>query len=229
MKLEIEKFNQGKWVLPDILEKCEQAQIRTFLQSCRLTQFDKQETILHSEDAPADVCFLVKGRAKVVQFSQAGKEIWFASLKAGSSFGVLSALDQQPRSADVLSETECDVLRVDGDLFRQFLMATPEVSLQLMQQLSMTVRQLDKQVVGLSTLTSKYRIRQRLREIASEYPCQNEVASLPNLPTGEYLASQVACAREVVSREMSRLKREGVIWQEDGNYRISLNDIQNSE
>lgn len=207
----LEIIQSQDYVYPQVLEGCNQREIEQFLQYCQLRFVNKNEHVVHEKSGQTDVFYILNGHLRVLQTTESGKEIHFAQLGPGESFGELAAIDQQPRCAAVLAQTPCTLLRMRGENFRQMLVQLPRVSLHVMEDFASIIRRLDDKVTNLSTLTSRRRIRMLLQEIATKYPINNEMVMLPALPTGENIASQVGCAREVVSREISFLKRVGVI------------------
>ena len=62
---------------------------------------------------------------------------------AGAIVGELSLLNDGPRSATVVADTDCRVLLIPRDRFIEFVRANPDVALKLLRNLAHRVRVLD--------------------------------------------------------------------------------------
>ena len=61
-----------------------------------------KETMILLEDEDGDTLFIIlRGKVKVSNFSESGKEVIFSILSEGDFFGEMSLLDGKPRSASV--------------------------------------------------------------------------------------------------------------------------------
>src|SRR4051795_9626295 len=60
-------------------------------------------------DESRDVYFVLDGKVRVTIYSESGREVSFRDLEAGSTFGELAAIDQGPRSANVVAVTNVQV------------------------------------------------------------------------------------------------------------------------
>ena len=69
----------------------------------RIRQFQAGQTVVGYQDNSHDLFFILSGQLKVTIYSEAGREVAFRELHAGQSFGELSAIDGQPRSANVIA------------------------------------------------------------------------------------------------------------------------------
>jgi CRP/FNR family cyclic AMP-dependent transcriptional regulator len=97
-----------------------------------------QGFVLISEGSPAeDVYVVLKGSLKVVKGDSA-----ISYLREGAVVGELALLDQGPRTASVVCESECVVLRFSRGDFYKIMKKIPDLSHRLMSILATRFREM---------------------------------------------------------------------------------------
>ena len=86
---------------------------------------------------------IISGTARVQRNGRTISEVG-----PGSIIGELSLLDHGPRTATVISDTECTLLVLDQRHFRSVLETVPALLVRLLATLSMRIRDLDKEYYG---------------------------------------------------------------------------------
>ena len=71
-----------------------------------------------------------------------------ATLGAGEVLGALALLESSLRSATVTCETECTVLVIDRQRFKQLLLETPSLAITFLEGLAGRLRSLDRTAFG---------------------------------------------------------------------------------
>lgn len=107
--------------------------------------------IIKDNDA-ADGLYIIKvGMAKVTKSSAdtAGIEAVLAILRPGNSFGELSLIDGQPRSATVSAMTPLTAYFLPRDVFLSALRESPDLAMGLLQALTGMVRSANQWVAQL--------------------------------------------------------------------------------
>lgn len=107
--------------------------------------------IIKDNDA-ADGLYIIKvGMAKVTKSSAdtAGIEAVLAILRPGNSFGELSLIDGQPRSASVSAMTPLTAYFLPRDVFLSALRESPDLAMGLLQALTGMVRSANQWVAQL--------------------------------------------------------------------------------
>jgi CRP-like cAMP-binding protein len=183
---------------------------------CRWRRYAAQEYIIGHQDETNDVYFIVGGRVHVTIFSPSGKEVSFADLPAGRSFGELAAIDGRPRSATVIALEDTVLASMPADVFRRVLNDHPEVAAKVMQFLAGLVRRLSDRVVEFSVLAVRNRIHAELLRLARDQELDADKAVITPVPTHADIASRVSTHREAVTRELTALARDGLIERGDG-------------
>lgn len=108
--------------------------------------------LIIKDNDPADGLYIIKvGMAKVTKSSAdtAGIEAVLAILRPGNSFGELSLIDGQPRSASVSAMTPLSAYFLPRDVFLSTLRESPELAMGLLQALTGMVRSANQWVAQL--------------------------------------------------------------------------------
>jgi CRP/FNR family transcriptional regulator, cyclic AMP receptor protein len=185
-------------------------ELRRFAEVTREKHYPKGSVILF-EDDPGDSLFIVRdGRVKVVLVAEDGREVILGVLGVGEHFGELSLIDDQPRSAHVISMEDSSLLVLRRDDFRRRVQETPEVAWSLLIELSRRLRRADGKIGGLVLLDVPGRIAQLLLDFADESKSDRIEKPL----THQTIAQMIGASRETVSRAMREFQDQGWIGVE---------------
>ena len=92
-----------------MLGSLEERHVKGLVRLCRLTQYEKDETIFKEGDFDQYIYFLLSGR---VQISKNGRDV--AALgRTGDIFGEMCLIDAAPRSATVRASAPTNCLKMD--------------------------------------------------------------------------------------------------------------------
>ena len=80
-----------------------------------------------------EVYFLCAGRARITTYAASGREVTFRDCEAGEHFGDLSAIDGQPRSADVVALDACVLASLSAPAFIAMLELAKETLIEITQ------------------------------------------------------------------------------------------------
>jgi hypothetical protein len=80
------------------------------------------------EGAPGDGMFLLLDGEVRVRLVVAGKETILATLGAGEFFGEIALFDRGPRTADVIANSECMLLRIPAGAFQKLVQEAPDLA-----------------------------------------------------------------------------------------------------
>jgi CRP-like cAMP-binding protein len=180
-------------------------------QACRYRRFAAQEQIVDKDSLASDVYFIVRGRARVVNYSVSGREITFADLEEGDYFGELSAIDGKPRSAGVMAVEECVIVALPRRLFMTILADYPQAALHVMQRLAGIIRSANDRIMDLSTLGAHNRVQAELLRQAQGHKTIRNTAVIEPIPIHSDIASRVSTTRETVARVLNDLARKGIL------------------
>jgi CRP/FNR family transcriptional regulator, cyclic AMP receptor protein len=188
-------------------------------------RFRRGQAIFHEGGSSDRVVILLTGRVKVSTVTEEGREVVLAFRGPGDMLGELSAIDGEPRSATVEAVEPVEALAVAAQDFRSFLVANPDVALQLLQMLSRRLRDADRKRVEYAAHDTVGRVAARLVELAERYGEPVGRGLQIGLPLSqEELAGWVGGSREAVSKALQTLRKVG--WVVTERRRITVLDIE---
>ncbi len=195
--------------------------IKALNRTCGWRRYEADQHIVGHQDPTTDVYFIVSGQIRVIVYSPAGKEVAFRDLGVGQSFGELSAIDGEPRSANVFALSPSLLASMKAEAFRKVLRENPEVAANVMLHLAGLVRRLSDRVVEFSVLAVKNRIHAELLRLARDHGAGANEAVISPAPTHADIASRVSAHREAVTRELNALARDGLFERRGGALVVS--------
>lgn len=185
---------------------------RLKLQSkCRWRECAVGEHVINRGDELSDVNVIVRGKAQVVNYSEAGKAVDYATLSDGDVFGELAAIDGLPRSAWVITKSKCLIATLPGKEFIQTLTANPEAALALLRRMSSIIRSANDRISDFSLLDAEQRVCLEILRMAQPNPGSRDGLVVPEVPTQSDIGNGVGLARETVGRIMAGLKQKNII------------------
>lgn len=151
---------------------------------------------------------LLNGRARVLTSDERGREVILAVLEAGDYVGEMSLIDNQPHSASVRCEIQCDMLILGRPEFARCLPENSSLSYAIMRGLVTRLRSADRQIESLALLDVYGRVARALLDMAED---DNGDKVIRGKVSRQDLAKIVGASREMVSRVMKDLTERGVI------------------
>lgn len=184
----------------------------------------QDELILDYEDQSTDVLFILSGKVRVLYRSAMGREVILADLGAGDFFGELSAIDNAGRSANVTALQKSEISILPRGPFLDLATREALVADRLMKTLVARIRALDKRFSEMSVMKTNERLYAELLRLSQPRRGQPAQRIISPPPFHHHLAGRIGCRREVVSRELSRLMKEGVVEKSRGG--LVLVDVE---
>jgi CRP/FNR family transcriptional regulator, cyclic AMP receptor protein len=179
--------------------------------------YPKQAIIVNEGDESDSLYLILAGRVKIYLADEHGKELILAIKGPGQYFGEM-VLDEQPRSASVVTLEPAQFAILSRADFRAFLLTHAGVALQLIQNLIRMARGLNQNVRSLAMLDVYGRVARILLELAVE---RDGKLQIPEKLTQKDIAARVGASREMINRILRDLTAGGYVSVEDG--RITIN------
>ena len=173
--------------------------------SCHGTtrKFKKNKLIINQGDETNSLYVLLEGELKVYTEDDNGKELTVRILRAGDSFGELALLGEFPRSASVMTMTDCSAFVVTKANYMECLRNNPQVSMALIKSLANMVKETTDELTHIA-LTDVYG---RLVHMLEKYAIEKDGQPLVPKFTHREMASMIGSSREMVSKILKDLEK----------------------
>jgi CRP/FNR family cyclic AMP-dependent transcriptional regulator len=171
------------------------------------------QVILLENDWGSSVYFILDGWVKIRTYNLDGKEVTLNILGKGELFGEMAALDEVPRSTDVITLAPTTIGNLPAQDFVKMIQTEPLAGIRLAQLMGRRLRQVNRRL-RLREADSTSRVADILLFLAEgQGQRTSEGMDIPNLPHRE-LSSLSGLARETVTRVLSKLEKKGLIIRE---------------
>ena len=184
--------------------------IEVFFSAFPTRQFSKGHILIHAHDNPTQVFHLLEGRVKQYDISYRGDEVVLNVFKPPAFFPMSFAVNQTPNVYFFEAEEDIVVQVVPGVDAVAFIKANPDV---LYDLLSRVYRGTDGLIGRLTHLMAGSARSRVLYEILIE--CRRfgtaRGSGMAIALTETDIGAHAGLARETVSREIRKLKEEGMI------------------
>lgn len=168
------------------------------------------QVILLENDWGSSVYFILEGWVKIRTYNRDGKEVTLNILGKGEVFGEMAALDEVPRSTDVITLTPTGIGNMPAQDFVHLIQTEPLAGIRLAQLMARRLRQVNRQL-RLRESDSMSRVADTLLFLAQgQGKAGQKGTEIPNLPHRE-LSSLSGLARETVTRVLTKLEKKGLI------------------
>ena len=194
-----------------MFQALDERDLETLAEVARQTTAERGEIIVNQGSKGESLYVVVSGQIRVYLSDETGKEVILGLEGPGAIFGEISVLDGQLRSASVAAMKRTELLKIEGQAFRQLLQTNARLALAVIAALAGMIRKLTDATQGLALQSAYRRLVTRLQERAVE---ENGQTVIPERLTHQLLADMIGCSREMVSRIMSDLAKGGYLRTE---------------
>lgn len=173
-------------------------------------RYKKGQFIVHQGD-PGDSLFVVaEGLVKILVTSEDGNEMVLATLGPSQTFGELSLIDGEARSASAETVEQTSVLVLTRRSFLELLHTDPSLIASLLESLGGVVRRLTEQASDFVFLDLYGRVAKLLLALAPDRADGMERALAVKLTQSD-LAGMVGGSRQSVNQILQSFERRGYI------------------
>lgn len=178
---------------------------------CFWREYSENELVIDFEDDSKDVRFLLTGRARVILRIATGKEIILGDMGPNDFVGEIAAIDNQGRAANVTVMNTSRMCVMPQSVFLDILAESPEVSLYIMRVLTSRIRKLNMRLTEHCFLQAKHRICVEIMRKSRPRLGHEDQRVISPPPLQREIAERVGTRREVVSRQISALRKKGFV------------------
>ncbi|MCU0524469.1 MAG: Crp/Fnr family transcriptional regulator [Elainella sp. Prado103] len=190
-----------------------EASVESALSHVVVRNHPPNQVLLLENDWGSSVYFILDGWVKIRTYNLDGKEVTLNILGKGELFGEMAALDEVPRSTDVITLVPTIIGNMPAQDFVQLLNTEPQSGIRLSQLMARRLRQVNRRL-RLRESDSVSRVADILLFLADgQGKPGGQGIEIPNLPHRE-LSSLSGLARETVTRVLSKLEKKGLIQRD---------------
>ncbi len=187
------------------------------LAACVVGKSVARATSIFAKGAPGSSLFAIcRGTVKISVPSVDGHDAVFNLMGKGDIFGEIALLDGQPRTADAVAVTDCELFVIERRDFLPLMRDEPEIALKMIEILCARLRRTTEQAENLMFLHLPGRLAKALLRLSdSDGPtCERKA-----VVTQKDLGNIIGMSRESTNRQLRmwedqewvRLERGGIV------------------
>lgn len=195
--------------------------VNSSIPDSKITQFQKGDFVFQAGAPGKNIYLLNKGRIKLYRLAPAGKKVtqWFCF--PGEVFGLAELPSKKERTIYAQCCESCEVSEIPLNKFKELLSSSPDIALQVIEQLSMRLKIVGDTLLNFTADDSRSRIIKLLVRLNTRFGVtRNNMRLIDVALTHKELADMIGSCRQTVTTVLGDLKREGKI--EFVNHRISF-------
>jgi len=179
----------------------------------RKARYAPGETIIAKGADIEYAYFIDSGRVKESTCTLSGKEIVFNIYSNGDCFGLVWALNEERSRSDFIASKESEIYKVRISELQRLMSANHDLMLSVLMEFAKIVLNYSDKLYEIRAYDVPERTRAELLRYASSQSggLGSNYVEIENLPTHEEIANMIFTHREAVTREISNLKKNGVI------------------
>jgi CRP/FNR family transcriptional regulator, cyclic AMP receptor protein len=193
----------------ELFKGFENDELETLAKLARLKKAQKNTFIIKEGDESREMYLIKQGKAEVMLNNDNGDELILSTLHEGDIFGELSLLDGKPRSANVIALEDCVLLVIHKADFYEFLYKNNNASIQVIKYLCQKLRNTNQIAQSYALMDVYERLVKYLYSVAQRNAEGKLVITTPL--TQKEIAIKICTGREVVSRMLNKLEKDGYL------------------
>ncbi|TMI64660.1 MAG: acetate/propionate family kinase [Bacteroidetes bacterium] len=127
-----------------LFEHLSENKLAEILQGSRVVSYESNEAVVRFGEDADFLGVLLKGKLSASVMADQGQRTTIGHLEQGATFGEMALMSGNKTMADLIAETNCQVLRIPVELFQSVIMTEPNA----IQQLSKNVGERFKQMMA---------------------------------------------------------------------------------
>jgi CRP-like cAMP-binding protein/CheY-like chemotaxis protein len=181
--------------------------------------YKKKDDIYKEGSYPKGIYFVNKGKVKIYQTNEHGKELITELLNEGDFFGYLSLLQDEKYTNSGTALEDSEIYMIPKEDFFSLVYKNAQVSKKFIEMLSNNLGEKEKQLVKLAYNSVRKRVAEALVKLSDKYKKDGDPKFSMNV-SREDLANLVGTATETVIRTLSEFKEDKFIEVSGGTITI---------
>ncbi|MFL6303865.1 MAG: Crp/Fnr family transcriptional regulator [Candidatus Sulfotelmatobacter sp.] len=174
-------------------------------------RLEKGKILFLSGELAKGLFVVVNGKIRVFQQNAQGREQVMHVDTAGAVIAEVPVFDDGPYPASAVAELDAELLFIDKRDVHQFCGQYPTLALSALRLMAARVRRHAQLVEALSFHDVEHRLASFLINEVKHAGSPVEGRATLRLLTNQDIASRIGSVRDVVSRTIARMKRDGLI------------------
>lgn len=185
--------------------------IKKFFGDYSLRHYARGQVLILGEQDTKHVYYIVKGKVKQYSISHKGDEVIVNTFKPPAFFPMSLAINRGSNKFVYEAETDIEVRQAPATEAVSFIKDNPDVMFDLLSRLYIGVDGLLERMVQLMSGNAQTRLIYEIVLEGARFGNSDDRKSCTILITEKDLGTRAGLARETVNREISKLKKEGLI------------------
>lgn len=194
-------------------------ELETVKNHANTRNYPRSSIIINEGDATDSLYIILDGKVNVYLSDENGKEVILNSHGTGDYFGELALIDDEVRSASVMTTEKSSFMIVSKADFKKLFTTHPELAFNLLRGLTLRIRGLTENVRSLALLDVYGRVAKTLLSLAEN---EDDKLVVQEKLTQQDIANRVGASREMVAKILKDLAVGGYISIE--HKRITINE-----
>jgi len=174
-----------------------------FEQLCRYAKHStlkRGTTIVSKGDPGNSLIAVITGTVKISVSSADGRSAILNLIGPGEIFGEMSVLDGQPRSADAIANTNCEIFTIDRREFLPFVRSQPALAMKFIELLCARLRWTSDQVEQVILQNLPGRLASALIRLTEKH--KQEPKGRTIAITQQEISEMVGMTRESINKQL---------------------------
>jgi CRP-like cAMP-binding protein len=191
--------------------------LNIILKAGSIKNYKINETILTEEQDGVAFIFIINGRVKLSRKSEEGRDVIITILYKDEFFGEMAIFDGRKKFTTVSALEDSIVFILRRVDFLDMLHEYPEISINLLGELTKRLSASEIKIKALSTKDAEGKVATLLLQIADDFgQIKKGKVEIDRLPLQNDLAKMAGTSRETISRTLHSFAKKGFV-ELDGN------------
>lgn len=182
---------------------------------CRVKKYNEGKILFFKGEKANSFFIVLEGEIKVIRTSDSGREKILKKMEKGDFFGEMGIIEEKQRSATAVVNKNSVLTIIDKESFLYLLKKHPEISLNMITDLSKRLRKADRDIENLAFFNVEMQLRNFLKERGIKLKGNDKYIIDENF-THQELANYLGTSRETVTRVFKKLEEKDIVsYNED--------------
>jgi CRP/FNR family transcriptional regulator len=180
----------------------------------------KDQVLFHEGTTPLGLYCIEEGKIKLNMIGSDGREQIVKLMKSGEIVGYRALMSGDYYSATATAIEETTVCLIPKQIIDKMILNSDKFLKELIRKLSTDLAQAQQTVTSIAHKSLKQRVAEAIIQLKEIYGFENDGQTIAVVLSREEIAGVVGTATESIIRQLSDLKREGLIELEGKRIRI---------